>query len=288
MLIAPDGTAGGQGAGAASPMLARCKSCARTASTSATRSPATGPRWCSSTARARAATTSRHSSAAPFRVLVLPAGCPRARRDPLGRRRGVPLRVAHRGRAGVRRRPAAGHVPPARVLDGRGDRARAGGPCTGAAPVPRARQRQRRARTSGLGRAATFDPERLARDEPAWADDLAAATTRSRARAPGGACSRRSPRTSRTRSSGRRRARGIRCPTLVMVGDRDPFVPVEQAVRLRRTIRDARLLVAPGCGHEVLRRRPAIAREALASFYRRWDPLARRYRRRDQEAEAVR
>ena len=83
---------------------------------------------------------------------------------------------------------------------------------------------------------------------------------------------------------------GIRCPTLVMVGDRDPFVPVEQAVRLRRTIRDARLLVAPGCGHEVLRRRPAIAREALASFYREvGTPLgASGTGAATQEAEAVR
>jgi hypothetical protein len=60
------------------------------------------------------------------------------------------------------------------------------------------------------------------------------------------------------------------------VGDRDPFVPVDQAWRLRRQLPDARLFVAPGCGHEVLLRKPAIATEALAGFYRSTEPVATR------------
>ena len=66
----------------------------------------------------------------------------------------------------------------------------------------------------------------------------------------------------------------IDCPALVAVGDRDPFVPVDQAWRLKRQLPDARLFVAPGCGHEVLLRKPAIATEALAGFYRSTEAVA--------------
>jgi len=66
----------------------------------------------------------------------------------------------------------------------------------------------------------------------------------------------------------------IDCPVLVAVGDRDPFVPADQAWRLKRQLPDARLLVAPDCGHEVLLRRPALAIEALAGFYRSTEAIA--------------
>jgi pimeloyl-ACP methyl ester carboxylesterase len=68
----------------------------------------------------------------------------------------------------------------------------------------------------------------------------------------------------------------IDCPVLVAIGDRDPFVPVDQAWRLKRQLRDARLLVAPDCGHEVLLRRPALSIEALAGFYRSTEAVAAR------------
>lgn len=57
-------------------------------------------------------------------------------------------------------------------------------------------------------------------------------------------------------------------PTLVVCGDRDPFVPVDHAWQLKRQLPDARLLVAPDCGHEVMVHRPALFNEALAGFYR--------------------
>ena len=66
----------------------------------------------------------------------------------------------------------------------------------------------------------------------------------------------------------------IDAPTLVVVGDRDPFVPVDQAWRLKRQLPDARLFVAPDCGHEVLLHKPAIATEALAGFYRSTQEVA--------------
>ncbi len=65
-------------------------------------------------------------------------------------------------------------------------------------------------------------------------------------------------------------------PTLVVVGDRDPFVPVGQAWALRRQLPDSRLFVAPDCGHEVMVRRPALFNEALAGFYRSTEALAAR------------
>lgn len=68
---------------------------------------------------------------------------------------------------------------------------------------------------------------------------------------------------------------GIDCPTLVVCGDRDPFVPVDQAWGLARQLGDGRLLVVPDCGHEVMVRRPGLFNEALAGFYRSTEGVAR-------------
>jgi pimeloyl-ACP methyl ester carboxylesterase len=57
-------------------------------------------------------------------------------------------------------------------------------------------------------------------------------------------------------------------PTLVVVGDRDPFVPVTQAWQLSRQLPDARLAVIPGAGHEAMARQPAVFNEACAAFWR--------------------
>jgi pimeloyl-ACP methyl ester carboxylesterase len=40
-------------------------------------------------------------------------------------------------------------------------------------------------------------------------------------------------------------------PTLIITGDRDRFIPVEQSVHLYRTIPQAELAVAPGAGHGI-------------------------------------
>jgi pimeloyl-ACP methyl ester carboxylesterase len=63
-------------------------------------------------------------------------------------------------------------------------------------------------------------------------------------------------------------------PTLVVAGDRDPFCPVDQAWALKRQLPDARLLIAPDCGHEVPARRPALFNEAISGFYRSTAPAA--------------
>ena len=62
--------------------------------------------------------------------------------------------------------------------------------------------------------------------------------------------------------------RAIDAPTLVAAGDRDPFVPVDQASALARQVRDGRLLVLPGVGHDALDDRPTLLHVALEDFYR--------------------
>ena len=73
-----------------------------------------------------------------------------------------------------------------------------------------------------------------------------------------------------------KQVRTIDPPTLVAVGDRDPFVPVDHAWRLSRSVLDGRLLVLPEARHEAFAERPTIATEALGAFYRSTETVARR------------
>jgi hypothetical protein len=75
---------------------------------------------------------------------------------------------------------------------------------------------------------------------------------------------------------GPRELHRIDAPTMVVVGDRDPFAPVDHAWGLSRQIPRARLFVAPDCGHEVTVRRPGLFNEATAGFYRQTEAEARR------------
>lgn len=60
--------------------------------------------------------------------------------------------------------------------------------------------------------------------------------------------------------------RRVRLPVLLAYGDRDPWVPLEQAVRLKRQLPDARLLISPGVGHVVVAERPAVFNQAASAF----------------------
>ena len=62
--------------------------------------------------------------------------------------------------------------------------------------------------------------------------------------------------------------RRVEVPTLVVVGDRDPFVPVPQAWQLSRQLPGSRLAVIPGAGHEAMAHQPGVFSEACASFWR--------------------
>ncbi len=72
-----------------------------------------------------------------------------------------------------------------------------------------------------------------------------------------------------------RQVHAIDAPALVAVGDRDPFVPVDHAWQLSRSVLDGRLLVLPDAGHEAFAERPTIAMEALGAFYRSTEAVAR-------------
>jgi pimeloyl-ACP methyl ester carboxylesterase len=59
-----------------------------------------------------------------------------------------------------------------------------------------------------------------------------------------------------------------RLPILLACGDRDPWVPLEQAVRLWRQLPQANLFVAPGVGHVVVAERPSLFNQAMLQFLR--------------------
>ena len=73
---------------------------------------------------------------------------------------------------------------------------------------------------------------------------------------------------------GPRELHRIDAPSLVVCGDRDPFVPVEHASAIRRQLVDGRLFVVPDCGHEVMSRKPGLFNEALAAFFRTTETVA--------------
>lgn len=114
-----------------------------------------------------------------------------------------------------------------------------------------------------------MDPDRIERDEPAWAGQLDRRHTP--AQGPGGW-----KRLLRTISGdvaaqallSPEQLRAARVPALVIVGDRDVFVPVDQAVRLHRQLPDSRLLVIPDSGHVVTVTNPALFNQAAISFWR--------------------
>jgi pimeloyl-ACP methyl ester carboxylesterase len=127
-----------------------------------------------------------------------------------------------------------------------------------------------------------FDPDRIQRHDPAWAAELSARHDPVQGV---GAWQRLLP--AIASDVGAQELHGpadlvrVDCPVLVACGDADPFVRVDQAWRLKRQLPDARLFVAPDCGHEVLLRKPALATEALAGFWRSTEAVAAR------RAEAV-
>jgi pimeloyl-ACP methyl ester carboxylesterase len=69
--------------------------------------------------------------------------------------------------------------------------------------------------------------------------------------------------------------RAIDAPTLVVAGDRDPFVPVAQALALSRQVRDGRLMILPHVGHDALADAPLLLETAMAEFYRSTEAIAR-------------
>jgi pimeloyl-ACP methyl ester carboxylesterase len=120
------------------------------------------------------------------------------------------------------------------------------------------------------------DPDRIDREDPVWARELA---RRHDAGQGEGAWRRLLPAITADVAIQPLLSPGelhrIDPPALVAVGDRDPFVPVDHAWGISRQLRDGRLFVVPGCGHEVMSRRPGLFNEALAGFFRSTETVAR-------------
>lgn len=117
---------------------------------------------------------------------------------------------------------------------------------------------------------ALMDPDRIERNDPAWAARLA----RRHDRVQGPEAWRKLLTAIREdivaqRPPAPQELRRARLPILLAYGDRDPWVPLEQAVRLRRQLPDARLFVAPGVGHVVVAERPTLFNQAVLQFLRR-------------------
>ena len=114
-----------------------------------------------------------------------------------------------------------------------------------------------------------LDPDRIARDEPGWMADMARthdpvqgpAAWRSLLRAIADDVMTQPLLTPAE-------IHAVDAPTLVVCGDRDPLVPVPQALALSRAVYDGRLLVAPGAGHDVVHQRAEVVGAGLAAFYR--------------------
>jgi 3-oxoadipate enol-lactonase len=129
-----------------------------------------------------------------------------------------------------------------------------------------------------------LDPERIERDEPAWALEVARQQDRMQGQ---GSWRRLLPAIAEDVAVQPLLSAGelheITAPVLAVCGDRDPLAPVDQVWRLARQVRDGRLLVVPDCGHEVLSMRPELVNEALASFYRSTESIARQRAERQPE-----
>lgn len=114
-----------------------------------------------------------------------------------------------------------------------------------------------------------MDPDRIARDDPAWAARLA----RRHDRVQGDGAWKKLMVAIREDIVAQRpptpeELQRARLPILLAYGDRDPWVPLEQAVRLRRQLPDARLFVAPDVGHVVVAERPSLFNPAMLQFLR--------------------
>jgi pimeloyl-ACP methyl ester carboxylesterase len=120
-----------------------------------------------------------------------------------------------------------------------------------------------------------MDPTRIEHDDPVWAAEL----ERRHAPQGTGAWRRLLPAIAEDVATQPllepRDLRGVSCPTLVVVGDRDQFVPVFHAEQLHRQLPDGQLFVVPGCGHVVTTLRPQLFAEACRLFYQGTERTAR-------------
>lgn len=121
-----------------------------------------------------------------------------------------------------------------------------------------------------------MDPERIERDEPAWAAQLEKRHGPAQGQ---GAWKRLLPAIVNDVANAAlltyEDLRRIRLPVLLVYGDRDVFVPVDHAVAIYKHLPDARLMIAPNSPHTVMVSQPALFNQAAANFYRSTEAIAR-------------
>jgi pimeloyl-ACP methyl ester carboxylesterase len=119
-----------------------------------------------------------------------------------------------------------------------------------------------------------MDPEHIEQNEPAWADSMA--RRHDPVQGPGAwkklMAAIRDDIIAQPPPSPEA-LRRARLPILLAYGDRDPWVPLEQAVKLRRQLPDARLFVSPGVGHVVVAEKASLFNQAMVQFLRQHDDV---------------
>jgi pimeloyl-ACP methyl ester carboxylesterase len=114
-----------------------------------------------------------------------------------------------------------------------------------------------------------LDPDRIERDEPTFAAELAARHDPAHGEGHWRALLRALiAGTADPPRIGPLDLRRVTVPAVVAVGDADPFCPVEQAGRLKRQLPAAGLFVSPGCGHELHSRRPGLFIDVALALFR--------------------
>jgi 3-oxoadipate enol-lactonase len=121
-----------------------------------------------------------------------------------------------------------------------------------------------------------MDPERIERDEPAWARQL----EKRHDPVQGAGAWQRLMRAMAADVASQplltpQELRQARLPVLLASGDRDVFVPAEHAVKLCRQLPDARLLIVPNSRHVVIASQPSVFNAAAANFWRSTEAVAR-------------
>jgi pimeloyl-ACP methyl ester carboxylesterase len=122
-----------------------------------------------------------------------------------------------------------------------------------------------------------MDPERILREEPAWAAQL----ERRHGPVQGeGAWRLLLPAIANDVASARllthEELRRIRLPVQLVYGDRDVFVPADHAVAIHRQLPDSRLFLCPNSPHQVMVSQPGLFNLAAGNFYRSTEKVAAR------------
>ncbi len=58
----------------------------------------------------------------------------------------------------------------------------------------------------------------------------------------------------------------IRCPVLIMAGDKDQYVTVNQALKAKQAITNSQLSIIPGCSHVVFFCNYPAVKESILPF----------------------